>query len=82
MKKINTEQLAELAMLAEEGNPIDWTMTKLDRQSMYMIAASNVIEGFVDNEGTMSEKYIIALASMTCLIVENTLLHSVVQGKS
>lgn len=81
MKKINTEQLAELAMLVEDEDPLDWDVTRIDRHAMYMVSASHIIENFVEKDpNPLTENYITLIASMTYTLVENVYLRERLQN--
>ena len=77
-KKASIMQLAELAMESEMVDPIDWGMLQISEQDAYVMMASNVIEQLesVSDE----ERPIVAMATITKLLVENFVLNLRLKG--
>lgn len=71
---INLGELIELAMAAEEGNPIDWSNYEITREQAYQILASEVLERFQDAE-TNPDSATVLLATVVQLLVENMILN-------
>lgn len=67
------KQLIDLAKEAEVTDPIDWELIKVDRESVYTIMASNVLEQFASIKE--EERLVVAMATVTKLLVENFYLH-------
>ena len=70
--------LASLAREVEEGDPIDWRDTALDRDTVYDLIASQIAETFAGyEEGGVARdrQLLIALATVVKLTVENFALH-------
>lgn len=77
--KITVDMLADLAMQAEITDPIDWGMLSVEERQAYMLMAGTVLDqiaGLPDDR-----KLLIAMASMTKLLVENFVLNIKLQGK-
>lgn len=77
-KKISIEQLAELAMEGESSDPIDWGMLAISEKDAYLMMAANVIEQL--NNTSETERPIIAMATITKLLVENFVLNLRLKG--
>jgi len=70
--------LAALAREVEEGDPIAWGDTALDRDTVYDLIASQIAEMFAGYEsgGTGRDRQLlVALATVVKLTVENFVLH-------
>ena len=70
--------LAALAREVEEGDPIAWAGTALDRDTVYDLIASQIAETFAGyEEGGVARdrQLLIALATVVKLTVENFVLH-------
>jgi hypothetical protein len=66
-------------MQAEIADPIDWGMLSIEERQAYNLMAATVIDqiaGLPDDR-----KLLIAMASMTKLLVENFVLNIKLQGK-
>lgn len=77
--KITVDTLVDLAMQAEIADPIDWGMLSIEERQAYNLMAATVIDqiaGLPDDR-----KLLIAMASMTKLLVENFVLNIKLQGK-
>lgn len=66
------EQLAQIAMAAEEGDPFDWGDLNISKQAAYEMMASHALELYA-TQGPYRE--IILLSSLTKSIVENFILN-------
>lgn len=77
-KKASILQLAELAMESELADPIDWGMLHISERDAYVMMASNVIEQLesVSDE----ERPVVAMATITKLLVENFVLNLRLKG--
>ena len=76
--EITAAQLADMAMQAEITDPIDWGMLSIEERQAYIMMANCVIEqvnGIKDEQ-----KLIIAMATMTKLLVENFVLNLKIAG--
>jgi hypothetical protein len=70
--------LAALAREVEDGDPIAWGATALDRETVYDLIASQIAEVFRDYEAAgvpRERQMVIALATVVKLTVENFVLH-------
>jgi len=78
-KNPNVQQLAELAMEIERKDNLDWGMLQISEQQAFELMASNVLEQFstLDND---EEAAVIALATITKLLVENFVLNLQLKG--
>jgi hypothetical protein len=77
---LTVDMLADLAMQAEIADPIDWGMLSIEERQAYNLMAGTVIDqiaGLPDDR-----KLLIAMASMTKLLVENFVLNIKLQGKN
>jgi hypothetical protein len=70
---LSTQQLIDLAKEAEVTDALNWDLIKVDKETVYSIMASNVLEQFASL--TDEEAQIIALGTITKLLVENFYLH-------
>ena len=77
-RKASIVQLAELAMESEMTDPIDWGMLQISERDAYVMMASNVIEQLesVNDE----ERPVVAMATITKLLVENFVLNLRLKG--
>lgn len=76
--KITSAELADMAMQAEITDPIDWGMLSIEERQAYIMMATSVIEqvnGIADDQ-----KLVVAMATMTKLLVENFILNLKVSG--
>lgn len=67
------KDLAELAKEASKIDPIDWKGLQISEDHAYELMASNVLDQFSNLPET--NRMIIALATITKLLVENFLLN-------
>jgi hypothetical protein len=77
-RKASIAQLAELAMESESADPIDWGMLQISERDAYIMMASNVLEqleSVPDNE-----RPVVAMATITKLLVENFVLNLRLKG--
>jgi hypothetical protein len=76
--KITPDELADMAMQAEITDPVDWGMLSIEERQAYTMMAASVIEqvnGIKDEQ-----KLVVAMATMTKLLVENFVLNLKLQG--
>lgn len=76
--KITPDELADMAMQAEITDPIDWGLLSIEERQAYVMMAASVIEqvnGIKDEQ-----KLLVAMATMTKLLVENFVLNLKVEG--
>jgi hypothetical protein len=66
-------QVIELAKQIEETDPIDWSDLPLNRESIYFMLGTTVLERVSETQSA-SEREIILLASVVKLTVENFVL--------
>jgi hypothetical protein len=66
-------QVIELAKQIEETDPINWSDLPLDRESIYFMLGTTVLER-VSKTQSASEREIILMASVVKLTVENFVL--------
>lgn len=66
-------QLIDLAKEAEVTDPLNWDLIKVDKDTTYSIMASSVLEQFASLKE--DEKLVVALGTITKLLVENFYLH-------
>jgi hypothetical protein len=70
--------LAALAREVEDGDPIAWGDTGLDREAVYDLIASQIAETFAGYEQggvARDRQLLVALATVVKLTVENFVLH-------
>tara|TARA_B110000503_G_C7015578_1_gene357576 strand:+ start:254 stop:514 length:261 start_codon:yes stop_codon:yes gene_type:complete len=74
------EQLAELAMQSEMSSSIDWNTLNVTKQDAFIMMAKNVIEQM----DTLPEdqRAVVAMATMTKLLVENFILNIQAKGSN
>jgi hypothetical protein len=73
MKSLTPEKLIELAMEADLVDPVDWGLITIEERKVYEVMASNVIEQFSNIKD--EDQLLIALATLTKLLVENFVLN-------
>ena len=78
-KQITVEQLSDLAQEAEDMDPIDWQEFNTTKEFVYRLMASAVIEQI--EEQTEDTQMVIAMASLTKLLVENFVLNARLHSK-
>lgn len=80
MEKVNStvRQLAELAMEAELTDPIDWGLLNISEQEAFEMMASQVLEQLMNVPE--NERAVVAMATMTKLLVENFVLNLQLKG--
>jgi hypothetical protein len=66
-------QVIELAKQIEETDPIDWSDLPLNRESIYFVLGTTVLERVAETQSA-SEREIILMASVVKLTVENFVL--------
>jgi len=70
---LSVDQIALLAQEVEITDPIDWDMLNVDENTSYKLMAISVLEMFQKIE--KDQQLVIALASVTKLLVENFVLN-------
>lgn len=76
--KITPDSLADLAMQAEISDPIDWGMLSIEERQAYTMMAVSVIEQV--NGIKEDQRLVVAMATMTKLLVENFVLNLKITG--
>jgi len=71
-KEETVKQLAELAMQSEMAVSIDWNVLNLTQQEAFVMMASNVVEQM--ESLPEDQRAVVAMATMTKLLVENFIL--------
>jgi hypothetical protein len=82
---LDHHMLAALARPVEEGDPIAWGETGLDREMVYDLIASQFAEMFRGYESrgvTRDRQMVIALSAVVKLTVENFVLHKRLMRRS
>jgi hypothetical protein len=64
------EQLSALAQEAELAEPIDWEALNINKEDLFRHMAANVYEQL--NNVAENERAVVAMATMTKLLVENS----------
>jgi len=77
--KITANMLADLAMQAEITDPIDWGMLSMEERQAYILMATSVIEQV--NGVSEDQQLMVAMATMTKLLVENFVLNVKLSGE-
>lgn len=72
------KQLAELAMEAEISDPIDWGLLNVGEREAFEMMASQVLEQMFNVPE--NERAVVAMATMTKLLVENFVLNLQLKG--
>lgn len=72
------KQLAELAMEAELSDPIDWGLLNVSEREAFEMMASQVLEQMFNVPE--NERAVVAMATMTKLLVENFVLNLQLKG--
>jgi hypothetical protein len=80
MKSMTVDQLAELAREVELKDPIDWGMLSITEEDAYKLMASNVVEQFASLND--EDRLVIAMSTITKLLVENFVLNLKIEGKA
>lgn len=73
MKIPSVENLVELAKEAAAIDPVDWQNLKISPEQAFYLMASNVVEQF--DQLPSDNRLVIAMATITKLLVENFVLH-------
>ena len=71
-KEETVKQLAELAMQSEMAVSIEWNVLNLTQQEAFVMMASNVVEQM--ESLPEDQRAVVAMATMTKLLVENFIL--------
>ena len=77
--KITANMLADLAMQAEITDPIDWGLLSMEERQAYILMATSVIEQV--NGVAEDQQLMVAMATMTKLLVENFVLNVKLSGE-
>lgn len=77
--KITTAMLVDLAMQAEITDPIDWGQLSIEERQAYTLMATSVIEQI--NGIPEEQRLMVAMATMTKLLVENFVLNVKLTGE-
>lgn len=77
--KITTPMLVDLAMQAEITDPIDWAQLSMEERQAYNLMATSVIEQI--NGIPEEQRLMVAMATMTKLLVENFVLNVKLTGE-
>lgn len=77
--KITTTMLVDLAMQAELSDPIDWAQLSMEERQAYTLMATSVIEQM--NSLPDDQRVMVAMATMTKLLVENFVLNVKLSGE-
>lgn len=75
---ITPEMIANLAMQAEITDPVDWGMLSIEEHQAYVMMANSVKEQM--NGVKEDQRMIVAMATMTKLLVENFVLNLKITG--
>lgn len=79
MERNNTvRQLAELAMEAELLEGLEWSNMTISKQDAFERMAAEVLSQLENVDE--NERAVVAMATMTKLLVENLLLKSMIEG--
>ena len=76
--KITASMLVDLAMQAEITDPIDWGLLSMEERQAYTLMATSVIEQI--NGVPEEQRIMVAMATMTKLLVENFVLNVKLSG--
>lgn len=71
--KPTVANIVELAQEAAKVDPIDWQNLKISSEQIYQMMASSVMEQF--DQIPIETRNIVAMATITKLLVENYVLH-------
>ena len=77
-EEITVKQLASLAMDGDMVDPIDWGMLKIREAEAFEMMATNVLEQLMALPE--NQRAVVAMASMTKLLVENFVLNLRLKG--
>jgi len=72
------KQLAQLAMESDLSDPIDWGMLNIKEQDAFLMMASNVLQQI--ESIPEDQRAVVAMATMTKLLVENFVLNLRLKG--
>jgi|TARA_B100001741_G_C16506094_1_gene577189 hypothetical protein len=78
-KKATIKQLADLAREGEMKDPIDWGELAVKEEQAYLMMASQVLEQM--ESCPEDQRAVVAMATMTKLLVENFVLNLRLEGK-
>ncbi len=78
-RKITIKQLADLAMEGESKDPIDWGQLAVKEEQAFLMMSSQVLEQM--ENCPEDQRAVIAMATMTKLLVENFVLNLQLEGK-
>lgn len=77
--EITTPMLVDLAMQAEITDPIDWAQLSIEERQAYTLMATSVVEQI--NGIPQEQRLMVAMATMTKLLVENFVLNVKLTGE-
>ena len=77
-EQITIKQLAELAMEGDMVDPIDWGLLNISEQRAFEMMAGQVLEQLTSLPE--EQRAVVAMASMTKLLVENFVLNLRLKG--
>lgn len=72
---ITVDELVELVLAVEEGDPINWDVFADGKEHAIRLVASSVLEQF-DKQYVSRDDRAIILSTITKLLVENMILHT------
>jgi hypothetical protein len=75
MAKITLDELVDITLAVEEGDPIDWTVFQDGKEQIVRMIGASILEQF-DKESYSAEDRLIILSTMTKLVVENFVLNT------
>jgi hypothetical protein len=76
--EITTPMLVDLAMQAEITDPIDWAQLSMEERQAFTLMATSVVEQI--NGIPEEQRLMVAMATMTKLLVENFVLNVKLSG--
>jgi hypothetical protein len=77
--EITTPMLVDLAMQAEITDPIDWAQLSIEERQAFTLMATSVVEQI--NGIPQEQRLMVAMATMTKLLVENFVLNVKLTGE-
>ena len=73
--QININELLDIALAVEEGDPIDWGVLRRLQEPAFKTIAYSIVEQFDKTEFNYDDRLII-MAVITKLTVENMIIHA------
>jgi hypothetical protein len=77
---MDPNQVIELAKQIEDADPIDWSDLPLNREAVYTVLGTTVLERATETQSA-TEREIILMASLVKLTVENFVLEMRLRDK-